>query len=160
MTSTYEKIATNTLGSATASVTFSSIAGTYTDLVVAINGATTADTSAFVRFNSDTGSNYSYTEMNGNGTSAASSRGSNQSETFFGNPRTSYSFQANLSINNYSNSTTYKTFLSRSGNSTGWTFAVVGLWRNTAAITSVTFLASGTTWVSGSTFTLYGIKAE
>ena len=35
----------------------------------------------------------------------------------------------------------------------------VGLWRNTNAITSVSFKANGTTWKSGSTFTLYGIKA-
>jgi hypothetical protein len=156
--STYTPIATQTLGSAAASVTFSSIPQGYTDLIVVINGSTTADTSAFIRFNSDSGSNYSYTEMNGNGSSATSSRASNSTESFFGNPRTSYSFQANLSINNYSNSTTNKTFLSRSGNAGNWAFAVTGLWRNTTAITSVTFRADGTTWTSGSTFSIYGIQ--
>ena len=156
--STYTPIASQTLGSAAATVTFSSIPQGYTDLVVVINGATTADTSAFIRFNSDSSSLYSYTEMNGNGSSATSSRASSSTSSFFGNPRTSYQFQANLSINNYSNSTTFKNYLSRSGNASNWTFAVTGLYRSTSAITSVSFIADGTTWTSGSTFSIYGIQ--
>ncbi len=61
---------------------------------------------------------------------------------------------------NYSNTTTYKTVLSRCSNPTGGTLAVAGLWRSTAAITSITLTPTAGNWLSGSTFTLYGIKAE
>jgi hypothetical protein len=58
---TYEAIATQTLGSAAASVTFSSIPGTYTDLVIVCTPLrVTAGAEELVfQFNSDTGSNYS-----------------------------------------------------------------------------------------------------
>jgi hypothetical protein len=62
---------------------------------------------------------------------------------------------------NYSNSTTNKTVLSRGGNAATWVTTNVGLWRNTAAITSIKVFASdGTSNMnSGSTFSLYGILA-
>ena len=62
---------------------------------------------------------------------------------------------------NYSNSTTYKTVISRGGNAATWVTTNVGLWRNTAAITSVKVFASdaSSNMNSGSTFTLYGIAA-
>jgi hypothetical protein len=73
--STYTPIATQTLGSAAASVTFSSIPQGYTDLILVINYATSASTgNALLRFNSDTGSNYSETALIGNGTTATSDR--------------------------------------------------------------------------------------
>ena len=60
---------------------------------------------------------------------------------------------------NYSNATTYKTVITRASNANNGVDAVVGLWRNTAAITSINvFLGTGNL-DTGSTFTLYGIKA-
>jgi hypothetical protein len=60
---------------------------------------------------------------------------------------------------NYSNSTTYKTILSR-GNVTGTGIDLnVSLWRSTAAITNITVTSFTSTYTAGSTFTLYGIKA-
>ena len=72
MAITYEPIATTTLGSAQASVSFSSFSG-YTDLVL-VCVATTASDDQFlsVQFNGDTGSNYSNTYMTGNGSTATS----------------------------------------------------------------------------------------
>jgi hypothetical protein len=68
-----------------------------------------------------------------------------------------------INIQNYSNTTTYKTALLRSNLATG-TYpgvdAFVGLWRSTSAITSITILPASNNLLSGSTFTLYGIKAE
>ena len=79
MTATYEKIATNTLGSAAASVTFSSISGSYTDLVLVCSGKSNTGSLDYtrIRVNSDTGSNYSRTYLGGNGSIAYSGRDSN-----------------------------------------------------------------------------------
>jgi hypothetical protein len=160
MTSTYEKIATNTLGSATASVTFSSITGTYTDLILVINGNSSTLADSNIRFNSDTASNYSVTRLYGNGSVAANSRSSNQSEIVAGDFNTTSNTTTIIQINNYSNSTTYKTALIRSGYAASIVFANVGLWRNTAAITSVTMFTSPGNFSTGCTFTIYGIKSE
>ncbi len=60
---------------------------------------------------------------------------------------------------NYSNTTTYKTFISRSGNGTGgFANSTVNLWRSTAAITTVYLFAAGGSLDAGTTATLYGIK--
>jgi len=161
MPSTYEPIATTTLGSTTASVTFSSIAGTYTDLVIVCGSLkyVTGDDDAFVRFNGDTGSNYSWTQLNGNGATASSNRGSSTTGIrSINGMSTSNVGTTIINVQNYNNSTTYKTTLSR--HSTDFAGAFVGLWRNTAAITSVTIVNLGAGgFASGSTFTLYGIKA-
>jgi hypothetical protein len=59
---------------------------------------------------------------------------------------------------NYSNTTTYKTALTRSNSPYG-TEAAVNLWRNTSAITSITLFIQSSTLNAGTTFTLYGIAA-
>jgi hypothetical protein len=163
MTSTYEKIATNTLGSAASSVTFSSL-GSYTDIViVSVPSITSGSAGVRIRFNSDSGSNYSQTEIYGDGTSAASARNTNQTSgklTDAISPSTNFNFNLLVNVMNYSNATTYKTFLARGNIASGGTEAVVGLWRNTAAITSLELLPTASTFATGSTFTLYGIKAE
>jgi hypothetical protein len=75
MAITYEPIATTTLGSAAADVTFTSISGTYTDLVlVAVTQIGSSGDYLGVQFNSDTGTNYSRTRLSGNGTSASSDK--------------------------------------------------------------------------------------
>jgi len=85
MPSTYTPIATTTLGSAASSVTFSSISGAYTDLVLVGAGTLASNLYLNVKFNNDTGSNYSRTELYGDGSSAASYRESNQSTQNFAN---------------------------------------------------------------------------
>lgn len=174
MASTYTPIATTSLGSAQSSVTFSSISG-YTDLVVIMNAATTHSLATFtyLQFNSDTGTNYSYTDLDGNGTSIYSNRGTSLTTGWITPSYGSISQTLGdnsliLNVMNYSNSTTYKTYLAKGGRAgssldyQGIT-GIVGLWRNTSAITSVTLKNSrgGTDYnfASGSTFTVYGIKA-
>jgi len=162
---TYEPIATTTVGSATAEVTFSGISGSYTDLVAVITGTrSTTGNSVLVRINSDTGSNYSTTIIDGNGTSAISERGSNMSSgigvaAWKGNG--SDQMVVIVNIMNYANTTTYKTVLSRYGQAGTGTEALVGLWRSTAAITSLTFRSDNVSnlFSVGSVLTLYGIKA-
>ena len=160
MTATYDCIATTTLGSAQASVTFSSISGSYTDLVLVIGGALSSSDGPTLQFNNDTGSNYSDTFLYGNGSSATSGRNSSQSEMAIGYMDTG---QSNMIVHimNYANTTTYKTALGRGNAPAALTIARVGLWRSTAAISTIKVKLSGVlTFNSGSTFTLYGIKAE
>lgn len=159
MPSTYTPIATHTASGTISDYTFTSISGTYTDLVIVWNGKCTGGgTSIDMQFNSDTGSNYSNTRLNGTGSSATSDRTSSQTATRSGLISTADSMGI-IQIQNYSNSTTYKTQINRAGQSDGWVTAGVGLWRSTAAITSVKLFPSGASFTSGTTFTLYGIKA-
>jgi hypothetical protein len=162
MAKTYEPISTTTLGTTAASVTFSSIPATYTDLVVVVVGSITSGNENFlVQFNSDTASNYSDTSIGGNGTTAISNRETSNTAircNSYGSITTNLS-QYNISIMNYANTTTYKTTLSRGNNTGTGTSANVGLWRSTAAINAVKLLPSASTFTSGSTFTLYGIKS-
>ena len=164
MTATYEKIATTTLGSTAATVTLSSISGSYTDLILITNSATGSnDIDMYLQVNSDTGSNYSWTRIQGSGTVAGSARGSNSSLGYrVGNMSGSNVGQNNtiIQFQNYSNTTTYKTILSRSNNAAFLVEAFVGLWRSTSAITSMDIKAGSGSFSVGSTFTLYGIKAE
>jgi hypothetical protein len=165
MTATYEKIETTTLGSNAANITFSSISSAYTDLVIILNGAFTTAETIGVQFNSDTGSNYSSTILAGSGSSASSGRNTNQTGLTVGtNGYWTTSIIANsiLNIQNYSNTTTYKTMLSRSNNASVGLDAIVGLWRNTAAINAIKLYGfySGHSFITGTTATIYGIKAE
>jgi hypothetical protein len=163
MPSTYEPIATQTLGSSAASVTFSSIPSTYTDLViVAMPISATAD-NLTMQFNGDTTTNYSDTILWGSGSAAGSLR-----ETSTATPWLSYYANTTtnptptiISIQNYANTTTFKTSLIRANNSAGGVDAIVVLWRKTPeAINSILFKQKGANNLSaGSTFTLYGIKA-
>ena len=162
---TYTKIASQTLGSAAASVTFSNLPQNYTDLVIIMQhkvsgSATAAD--GFIRVNSDTGSNYSNTQL---ASDPGSSRQTGVSFWMWGaDASTEFAF-TRFDLMNYSNNTTYKSILWRQGLS-NVVFANVGLWRSTAAITSLSFTSSdqlgqgvADNFASGSTFTLYGVAA-
>jgi hypothetical protein len=85
-TSTEVAIATTTLGSSAASITFNSISSAYTDLRLVLNAQTVYAGVSGVefQFNSDTGTNYSYTRLRGNGTSASSSAASNNASGYAG----------------------------------------------------------------------------
>lgn len=158
--STYEPIATTTLGSSQTSVTFSTITGSYTDLRLVMSGSMSAGADVVLQLNSDTGSNYSRTYLIGSGSATGSGRtaSSTTMPVFFIGATSTYSAFADF--NNYSNTTTYKTVLCRSGDTGSYVEANVGLWRSTAAITTIKIeAAGGPTFSSGSTFTLYGITA-
>lgn len=157
--STYTPIQTTTLGSNQATVTLSSIPSTYTDLILVIAGTFATAESVCLRFNSDSGTNYSETFLRGNGTSATSGRDSSRSEMIIAYLGTGQS-NSIIQINNYSNTTTYKTAIGRGNDAAAWVYANVGLWRSTAAISSISCLSvSGYQFTTGTTFTLYGIQA-
>ena len=160
--STMTPIATNTLTANSNTVTFSSIPQNYTDLVIVFNGSISVFDFIYVQYNGDTGANYSGTILYGNGTSAGSSRHSGSTYLQAIGWVTGIQNNANsiINIQNYSNSTTHKTLINRTNDAANGTQAYVGLWRSTAPITSITFTGvNSRTIQSGSTFTLYGIKA-
>ena len=156
-------------GSSTTSVTLSGISGLYTDLRLVISSQNQNSTNQpYIQFNADTSTgstNYSTTSMRGDGSSAASSRHTNQNGWYpVPGPGvgTTGNFQPWLvDIMNYSNATTFKTGISRFNNASSIVSANAHLWRSTAAITSITITAeSGAGYlVPGSTFSLYGIAA-
>lgn len=168
--STYSTIATTSISSATADFTFSSIPGTYTDLVLVMNviASSNAANYVYLQYNGDTGSNYSTTILSGNGSSAQSTRFSNRTNFNIDYNATPQTVVGNriVNIQNYSNTTTFKTGILRAnrggdggGSTVGGTDATVGLWRSTAAITSIKITCDSGTFASGSVFTLYGIAA-
>lgn len=156
--STYTPISAQTLTSTAASITFSSIPTTFTDLVLVANSKDSRAISGVcdltLRFNSDSSTNYSCTALN----DASSFRTSNQTLIALSQPGASDSFgTTTINVQNYNNVTTNKTCLIRTGMPAN-VRATVGLYRSTAAITSITVLGEQG-FSSGSTFTLYGIKA-
>jgi hypothetical protein len=169
MTATYEKIATTTLGSNTTDITFSSISGSYTDIVLVCHYASQLNDYNFrIRFNGDTGNNYSKTDVMGSPSGATSGRLSNYSSIFLTQQVGAGTTLSNpgdtiAHIMNYSNTTTYKTALIRANavknDGAMATEVDVGLWRNTAAITSITFGTTSGYLITGTTATIYGIKA-
>lgn len=155
MASTYTPIATTTASSGT-TITFSSIPQTYTDLVLVAEGYGTEPTGLTIHFNGDTSQIYSYTILSGSGSAASSGRNTSMSYINGGVFSTSRGVSI-YNIMNYTNTTTYKTAICR-GNTVGHeTKAVVGLWRSTAAISSVSVQCSN--FQPTCYFTLYGIKA-
>lgn len=163
---TYHPIATTTANGSVSTITFSSIAGIYTDLILisSVSLASGAE-NLRIRLNSDSGSNYSATILSGSGSGALSARNSSQtylSVDYNGFINTTPNVNI-VNLQNYSNTTTYKTVVVRSNNAASGASgvdAIVGLWRSTSAITSITVLNSGgANFASGSTFTLYGIAA-
>jgi hypothetical protein len=166
--STYTPIATTTLGSAASSYTFSSIPSTYTDLIIVANGTSSAASNVDMQFNSDTGTNYSWTTLYARSEGAgnpASARGSNQTTAqinLYTAWTSSYRTNAIIHIQNYSNTTTYKTSIARSATANGdSTFSgnevIVNLWRSTSTINTIKLNAAN--FAAGTTLTLYGIAA-
>jgi hypothetical protein len=164
--STYTPIYAQTLSSAAASITFSNIPTTFTDLrLVYQTGMSSAGNEPYLRFNSDSSSLYSETVLYGNGTSALSFR--NNISTAIQMARdvglpTAIESVTTVDIMNYSNTTTFKNALIRTNKgsaSYSQVGAYISLYRSTSPITSINLSTSAGNFVTGSTFTLYGIKA-
>ena len=160
---TYIPIATTTLGTATSSITFSSISGSYTDLVLIFyTPSLSVSDDLYIQYNSDTASNYSVTILRGNGTTASSTRQSNQTGARFTDlsyASTTTSNTTLINIMNYSNTTTYKTNISRGNNAINGVESMVTLWRSTAAITTIKIYPVSGNMNTGTIASLYGIAA-
>jgi hypothetical protein len=162
-TATYVPIATQTIGSAAASITFSSIPSGYTDLRISFphSISSTSGYSGYLQFNGDTGNNYSWTVLLGNGSGTSSTPTTSQGYIQIDGMGFSNSNQpllTSVDIFSYKGSN-YKTVLinvSGDNNGSGYVESSVGLWRSTSAITSIK-LYTGNTFAAGSTATIWGI---
>jgi hypothetical protein len=166
-TPTYTPLATVTLGTAAASVTFSSIPATYRDLVLVVNGTVSSAAYARLRYNGDTGSNYLAVVMMGRGgLSPGAASGSGTYDGIYLPWNTivaSERFALNAQIMDYSATDKHKTLLSRSNATTTdygqSVYAEAWRWANTSAITSVSVSATAGNFNTGATFNLYGVIA-
>ena len=115
-----------------------------------------------MQFNNDTAGPYSSTILWGDGSTAGSYRATNQNSiilNYYASVSTTPTTQI-FNIMNYANTTTNKTVVGRAGRSDSGVDATVGRYPSTSAITSMQLkLKNGGNFVSGSSFTLYGIKA-
>jgi hypothetical protein len=164
MTATYEKIATTTLGSTASDITFSSISGSYTDIVLSLNHSSSSTTGlVYLELNSDSNSNeYSNTRMiaDSGGVSTSRSNGaSNVNQRFISWARTEWTTTL-VNFNNYSSTAIAKSPLVRNSNASGQVSTAVIYWRNNSAITQIKIINQSTTFAVGTMATLYGIKAE
>ena len=161
MAATYTPIASITLNATTASIDFSSIPQTYTDLVLITAGTATGTSQLLLRLNGVTTSTYSSTILSATGSAATSIRYSNTTfmQLGYDDYFTSSQTVTITHIMNYANATTNKTVLNRTNNGSIGVGLSAGLSRSTSAVTSVTAFPQGSSWGSGTTFTLYGIKA-
>ena len=160
---TYEPIATQTLASAAATITFSSIPSTYTDLRLVIFSIGTSAGTQFILFNSSV-TGYSNTWLLGDGTSASSGRSTSYPRLDLNSQNTANATpQLNtVDIFSYAGSTNKTCLMTSSAdrNGSGLTYSQVGLWQDTTAINRIDIkLSSTNTYAIGTTATLYGIKA-
>jgi hypothetical protein len=171
VTNSYESIATYTLSSSQTSITFSSIPSTYKHLQlrwIAKTDRAETDDVVYMQFNSDTGSNYSWHFLRGNGSVALASGSTSTSNVAIqygasGNSGATNIFAGTaVDILEYANTNINKTVRSLQGmdlNGSGWIYSQSGNWRSTSAITSITLDQQyGSNFTEYSQFALYGIK--
>jgi hypothetical protein len=159
----FYQIATTTVGSGgAASVTFSSIPSDYTHLQVRGLSLSSAACNYYFRFNSDTGSNYSWHELYGDGAGATSFAGTSTSFGYFNySPSGTNPTVFALDILDYKDTNKFKTVKAIAGNDNNGSGRAVlssSNWRSTSAITSMLIYPSTGTFSQYSSFQLYGIK--
>jgi hypothetical protein len=170
MATTFTKIASVSVGSGgAATIAFTSIPSTYTDLLIYVSprsARSAVEDELWIRFNADTGNNYSYRAINGDGSTASSQSGSSVAAVYRGwmpgNTTTANTFGNHyIYVPNYAGSS-YKSVsaddVSENNATSARATLRAGLWNNTAAITTVTLLPEVSTFMQYSTATLYGIK--
>lgn len=170
MSTTMKLIAKQTLGSATATVTFDSIPGTYTDLILVCSTRSARGTfyadDVRLRFNNNS-TGYSDRVLQGNASQATSYANSSAAQITAGYSTTSVSTantfaSTNIYVPNYAGSTNKSTSSesvvehnSGTANET-YIIASAGLWANTAAVTRIDLFGVAN-FAASSSFFLYGI---
>ena len=163
----FESIATVTCSGGETTITFSSIPATYTHLQIrGIANISTADALSPIRFNSDSGANYVYHRLTGNGTTAAAASGTSmtggKANAGIGFPSGANIFGPFImDILDYANTSKYKTMRTLTGgdsNGSGGVEFDSGLWMSTSAISTILFTAASGTFTQYSSFALYGVK--
>ena len=170
MPNTYELISSNVLSAAAASVTFSAIPATFTDLVVRGSTRVSASTPVSLQFRyngSSGGTDYSFTNLRGSGSAASSDNVSgndsgggayaNTVSTMTADTFSSWEFYIPSYLTSAKKSSSF--IAVQETNATAANInAAANLYQNTTAISSIAFALSANNFVSGSSFYLYGIK--
>jgi len=162
MATTYEPIATTTLSSAAASITFSSISSAYTDLRLVVTSTSSSNATQWIRLNSDTASNYSLTAIRGNGATASSWRDASTAISIaseYTGASSTIPILVTIDLFSYAGSTNKTCLVTESDdqNGSGDTIKRVALWRSTSAINTISINRDNGNFNSGTTATLYGI---
>jgi hypothetical protein len=156
MTATYDLIASTVLGSGTSSVEFASISGSYRDLIVVVTSTNSSLAQLRVRPNGQT-TNLSSVTAEGNGTTTSSNTYANIGEmALFNNLNTDVSTHI-IQFFDYAQTDKHKIVLIRTNRAAGGVDMIAGRWASTSAITSIVLATDGGTFLTGSTFYLYGI---
>ena len=157
----YTSIATQTVGSGGASsVTFSSIPGTYTHLQIRATVVTGAVGWVTLRFNGDTGNDYSFHELRGDGSSASSSGGASSGDiqAWLHNTTAGSAIVDILDYASPNKNKTARTLGGYDANGSGYIDLTSGLWMNTSAINSITIGSTTSTFSQYTNFSLYGVR--
>jgi hypothetical protein len=171
----FVSIATATGTGSSGTITFSSIPSTYTSLQIRVLSKATRTASfgsndGYLRFNGDTGSNYAYHYLIGDGSSASAAGGASQTTMRIARiDQSSYAGLSNImavgiiDIHNYASTTQNKTVRYMTGNDTnnvgdGQINLGSGLWASTSAVNQVEIYLSGTNFTTSTVISLYGIK--
>jgi hypothetical protein len=168
MTEIYKEIASYTFTSAGSTVTIP-IPQNYEHLKIVTRTLNTGSTNsiALIRFNGDSGSNYSFTRLYASGTTGVSDRFANQVglEFIFDCGTNNNGFNTSVwTIPQYSSSSTFKNVIGSwetiAGTTNRYIVNQIGLWRNTSAIRSITFTrGTAVNFTAGSTISIYGIAS-
>jgi hypothetical protein len=162
----YSPIATYTFPSAANSYTFTSIPGTYDDLVIIVANETASSGQTIeMIFNGDTANNYAFaniTTPNGYGVDTVSGSSTSRNRipigsTYSGENATKGAIVI-CNINQYSQSSYPKVTTSTYGQADIEANCCVGSWTGTAPITSILLTLASANFQTGTRFTLYGIK--
>jgi hypothetical protein len=163
-TPTYDSIVSYTLPSAGNNIILGNggegtIPSTFTDLVLVIDGslATGGTGSCYLRFNGSSSSQYSYSRLLNTGAALANGRNSNATSLLFSDLSTD-KFTIVSQIMDYKNTNTFTTVLTQQ-HQVGYTGQYVGRWSSGAVINAITIIGHQN-FNTGTTFSLYGIKAE
>lgn len=159
----YIALATRTLTSSAASVTFSSIPTSVNgialrDLVLVINGGVDSGAiNVLIAFNGDTAANYSAVQMSGTGSAPDGSGVSGRLLNYFGYMEANLSTIIKTEIFDFAQTNKHKTYLTRASNAGNGVAALASRWANTNAINTVALSLSGSTFRIGTTISLYGV---
>jgi hypothetical protein len=161
MPGTYEPIATTTLGSSAASYTFTGIPATYTDLILIISGGLVGTGQFRLQVGSgsiDTGASYSGTQIYGFASTIGGGQEVNATNPYLGGASSGRSVRM-IQFMSYSNTNVFKSWTLKSGDGGNQYDTQASLWRSTSAINQVRINTLTNDIASGTSLTLYGIKA-
>jgi hypothetical protein len=168
--SAYDALATVTLSATASTVTFAGIPTGYQHLQIRsiARQETGGLNQTYLRFNGDTGNNYSSHTLVGDGSTASTAGTGGANQPFFtigvksGSAQTSGIFGASVTdILDYAKTNKNKTARSLAGvdaNGSGYAWFASGAWYNTSAVTTITLNTETGNFAIGSTFALYGVK--